>query len=116
MYGSKITSIRLARGYSQDYVAKKLGIDQQRYSKIENDEKVKVDDELLAKIAESLGVTVEDIKSPTPIVMSFHNSPYSGQYTTNHNNIDTIIIETLRQQLQQKDEQIAQLLALLGKK
>jgi transcriptional regulator with XRE-family HTH domain len=121
MYGSKIASIRLARGYSQDYVAKKIGIDQQRYSKIENDGKAKADDDLLTKIADALGVSVEDIKSPTPIVMSFHNSPnndFIQAISTDH-----ALMETLKQQLQQKDEQlqqkdeqIAQLLALLGKK
>lgn len=55
MYGTKITSIRLARGYTQEYVAKQIGLDQQSYSKIEKDNKVKVSDELLSKIAEVLG-------------------------------------------------------------
>jgi len=116
MYGSKIASIRLARGYTQDYVAKKIGIDQRTYSKIEKDEKVKVDDDLLEKIAGALGVSAEDIKSPTPIIMTFHNSPYSGQlYSTQNNSTDSSLIEMLRQELKEKNEQIARLMSLLEK-
>ncbi len=118
MYGTKITSIRLARGYTQEYVAKQIGLDQQSYSKIEKDNKVKVSDELLSKIAEVLGVSIEDIKSPTPIIMSFHNSPYSGQIT-NSNNTDAQLIEALRNELQEKNEQLKekdeQIKALIAK-
>lgn len=39
MYGAKISSIRLARGYTQEYMAKKLGMEQTTYSKIEHDVK-----------------------------------------------------------------------------
>jgi len=116
MYGSKIASIRLARGYTQDYVAKKIGIDQRTYSKIEKDEKATVDNDLLEKIAAALGVSPDDIKSPTPIVMTFHNSPYSGQlYSTQNNTIDTSLIDALRQELKEKNEQIARLMSLLEK-
>ncbi len=117
MYGTKITSIRLARGYTQEYVAKQIGLDQQSYSKIEKDNKVKVSDELLSKIAEVLGVSIEDIKSPTPIIMNFHNSPYSGQYTSNYT--DAQLIEALRNELQEKNEQLKekdeQIKALIAK-
>lgn len=78
MYGAKITSIRMARGYTQEYMAKKVGIDQQTYSRIEKDAKSKIDDTLLSKIAETLGVSLEDIKCPLPIVMQFTHSPNSG--------------------------------------
>lgn len=79
MYGSKIAAIRLTRGYTQDYVAKSIGVDQRTYSRIEKDEKVIVDDMMLEKIAQTLGVSKEDIKSPTPIIMNFHNSPIVGR-------------------------------------
>lgn len=119
MYGTKITSIRLARGYTQEYVAKQIGMDQQSYSKIEKDNKVKVSDELLSKIAEVLGVSIEDIKSPTPIIMNFHNSPYSGQYNSNNTNTDAQLIEALRNELQEKNEQLKekdeQIKALIAK-
>lgn len=109
MYGAKISSIRLARGYSQDYIAGKLGISQKEYSKIERNEKTKLDENLLDKIAQTLGVSVDDIKSPTPIVMNFHNSAYSGQY--NHNTtINESIIAELTNQLRIKDKRIELLL------
>jgi len=98
-------------------VAKQIELDQQSYSKIEKDNKVKVSDELLSKIAEVLGVSIEDIKSPTPIIMNFHNSPYSGQY--NSNNTNTQLIEALRNELQEKNEQLKekdeQIKALIAK-
>lgn len=112
MYGSKIQSIRLARGYSQEYMATKLNIPQTVYSKIERDERAKLDAEFLQKIAEALGVSIDDIKSPTPIVMNFHNSPYSGQINQQNINITEELIATLTQQLKVKDEQIAQLFTL----
>ncbi len=106
MYGSKISSIRLARGYSQEYVATKLGIAQNTYSKIEKDATQKVTDDMLTKIAEVLGVSLEDIKSPVPIIMNFHESPQSGQYNNYHNDIK--VIDALIEQLKKKDEQIAE--------
>jgi hypothetical protein len=51
-----------------------------------------------------LGVSVEDITSHTPIVMTFNNSPQSGQY--HQFNTDSNLIEELRNQLMVKDEQI----------
>jgi transcriptional regulator with XRE-family HTH domain len=111
MYGSKITTIREARGFSQEYMAKKLGMLQSAYCKIEKDTKVKVDDNLLQKIAEVLGVSVTDIKSATPIVMNFDNvlnhcNTQFGSQTTQHNNINEKIIDQLTTQLVTKDKQI----------
>ncbi len=112
MYGAKINSIRLARGLKQEYVAEKLGINQKAYSRIETDEKVKIDDPLLQKIAEVLGVSVDDIKSPTPIVMNFHNSSYSGQINGQYN-ANEKLIEQLSNQLKVKDKQIEELTSLV---
>ncbi len=113
MYGAKIATIRNARGYTQRYIAEQLGMEQNEYSRIETDQKIKVGDDLLRRIAGALGVTVEDIKSPTPVVMNFHNSPYSGPYNQQSISIAPEIINALNAQLVQKDEQIARLLSLL---
>ena len=86
MYGAKISAIRLARGYTQEYMANKLSIEQTSYSKIEHDAKAKISDELLTKIANVLGVSTDDIKSLTPIIMNFHDSTQSGVYSTQNNN------------------------------
>lgn len=107
MYGDKISAIRLSRGFTQEYVSSKVGIAQNTYSNIEKNKTSKIDDEVLNKIANVLGVSIEDIKSPTPIVMSFHNSPQSGQYNTNTSS-DQKVIDALLNQLKIKDEQLAQ--------
>jgi transcriptional regulator with XRE-family HTH domain len=75
MYGSKIATIRQARGYTQNYIAEKLAMKQTEYYRIEKDKALKIQDGLLQKIAETLGVSIEDIKSPTPVIMNFHLPP-----------------------------------------
>jgi transcriptional regulator with XRE-family HTH domain len=111
MYGSKITSIREARGFTQEYMSKKLGIHQNAYCKIEKDAKVKVDDLILQKIADILGVSITDIKSATPIVMNFDNFQNNsnmqfGQSPIQTNNVNEKIMDQLIVQLQIKDKQI----------
>ena len=108
MYGSKISTIRLARGYTQDYIAEKLGIKQNQYSKIEKDEKIKVDDSLLKRIADVLGVSIDDIKSPTPVVMNFHNCSYNAPNGTQNNYINEKAMEVLFTQIEIKDKQLAE--------
>lgn len=93
MYGAKITTIRLARGFTQEFMAKKLNMDQASYSKIEHDSKIKITDDLLEKIANTLGVSIEDIKSPTPVVKNFHNSTQSGVYGIQNNGVDKQMTE-----------------------
>lgn len=113
MYGSRIYAIRTARGYSQDYVARQVGIPQTTFSKIEKDHVQSVDDDLLGKIAKVLGVSVEDIKSPYPIIMSFHDSPYSGQISHQENHIDSKYLEALIRQIEVKDSHIDRLLKII---
>ena len=69
-----------------------------------------VDDILLEKIAKVLGVTIEDIKSTTPVIMNFHNSPYNVPYGTQNNYINEKAMEQLFLQLSIKDNQIQQLI------
>ena len=107
MYGQKIASIRTARGFTQEYMSKKLEIPQALYSKIENNKISKIKDEILEKIADVLGVTKDDITSPSPIIMSFNNSNNNNApYGTQNISINEKIINELVQQLQNKDKQI----------
>ena len=53
MHGQKIRIIRELRGFSQEYLANKLGIAQNSYSKIETN-RTKLNTEMLTKIADSL--------------------------------------------------------------
>lgn len=130
MYGAKIAMIRNARGYTQEYMARQLGMAQNTYSRIEKDESDKLGDELLDKIAACLGVTKEDIKSPTPIVINLHDDGFrehrssSPKKETEMNVLNRTpteservynerVINALLEQLRQKDEQISRLTELL---
>src|SRR4051812_29125027 len=63
--GSKIRGIRSIRSYSQEYVAGRLGISQNAYSKIERGE-TSIDDDKLISIAAALAVSQNDILNYDP--------------------------------------------------
>lgn len=65
MYGEKIKAIRNLRGFSQQYMADELGIEQNTYSKIETG-LTKLTADTLKKIAGILGVSTADILSNQP--------------------------------------------------
>ncbi len=58
--GYKIKKIREFKNLTQEHLAKKLGISQSNYARIENEE-IKVSDERLTQIAEILEVSKETI-------------------------------------------------------
>lgn len=132
MYGAKTAIIRNARGYTQQYMAQQLDMAQNTYSRIEKDESDKLSDELLDKIATCLGVTKEDIKSPTPVIMNLHDDGFrERRSSTSPPKKETVmnalngtpgeservynerVINALLEQLRQKDEQILRLTELL---
>jgi transcriptional regulator with XRE-family HTH domain len=117
MYGQKIRLIRTARGMGQEEMARRLGITQSAYSKIENNG-LRIDEETLEKIARQLGVSPEDIKAQEPVIINFQNSPQSSNSINGNVNYHTNekIIEQLTHQLETKDKQIEQLLSILPKK
>jgi transcriptional regulator with XRE-family HTH domain len=116
MIGSKIRLIRLARGLSQEEVANSLNIQQNAYSKLENGGN-KIDDEKIERLAKIFGVSVEDIKSPEPVLLSFNNCNNSGVYNNNqlvYNQLNENLIKSLQEQLIVKDLQIEKLLNILS--
>lgn len=114
MYGTKIRLIRLSRGLNQEAVAKELGIKQNAYSKIETNQS-KLSDATIEKLATIFGVSAEDIKSPEPIIINFHNSPQSnggvGVNNDEAKNQNEQLLQQLTQQLAVKDKQIEELMA-----
>jgi len=70
MFGEKIKTIRELRGFSQEYMAVKLDIAQNTYSKIERSQ-TKLSALALQKIAELLGVSPIDILSHHPVLLKF---------------------------------------------
>ncbi len=73
MYGDKIKTIRELRGYSQEYLAGKLGIAQNTYSKIETNQ-TKLTAEILEKLSKELGVSPADILSHQPTIINFESN------------------------------------------
>jgi transcriptional regulator with XRE-family HTH domain len=76
--GNKIRTIREVRGYSQEYVAAKLNIAQNTYSKLETSQ-TKMTTEMLEKIAAVLEVSMNDILSEEPIVLNFYGINHGAQ-------------------------------------
>ena len=76
--GRKISRIREIRGIKQDFLAGELGVSQQTISKIEQSEEI--DDAMLEKIADVLGVSADAIKNFSEeavfniISNTFHNT------------------------------------------
>jgi len=93
--GRKISRIRELRGMKQEALAAELGISQQAVSKIEQSEKI--EDEVLEKIANALGVTSEGLKKFNEeavfniIGNNYHDSSSSVQYQCTFNPIDKLI-------------------------
>ncbi len=78
MYGDKIRSIREMRGFSQEYLSQKLGIAQNSYSRIENNQ-TKLSSEMLEKLAKELGVSPIDILSNEPTIINFYGANHGAQ-------------------------------------
>ena len=79
--GHKIKKVREIKGYSQDYVASKIGISQNAYSKIEKGS-IKIDDDKLESIAKVLEVDKEVILNYNDnIIINNTNSTNSGVYS-----------------------------------
>jgi transcriptional regulator with XRE-family HTH domain len=106
MYGTKIRLIRLSRGMNQEEVAQKLDILQNAYSKTETNQN-KVSDAMVDKLAVIFGVSAEDIKSPEPVIINFHNSPKSnGVNNEEVKDQNEQLFQQLIQQLAVKDKHI----------
>lgn len=78
MYGNKIRSLRLLRGFSQEYMASELDVTQTTYSRIETD-KQKLTASMLERLALVLGVSVPDITSNEPLIIQNNASNYGAQ-------------------------------------
>lgn len=108
MHGEKIRTFRLMRGFTQEYVADKLKIAQNTYSKYENNgEKLSI--ETLEKIANILGVSVTDLISNTPIVINNQASNQGTQGIGNVENLYTDQKELFSKVIASKDDEIINL-------
>lgn len=58
--GTKLLQLRNKMGYTQDYVADILGIEQSTYSRLESD-KTQPNSELLPELAKLYGIAIQDL-------------------------------------------------------
>lgn len=87
MYGTKIRMVRTLKGYSQEYMAQRLGIAQNTYSKIETDH-TKLTTDTLQKIAEILEISPMDIMQQQPSIINMQPNQGTQQAI---GNIETYI-------------------------
>ena len=78
MTGNKLRLLREFRNYSQDYVAKKLGITQNTYSRVENNQ-TRITTERLHQIAQILNVPVGELVSNEELVIQCGHSLPNNQ-------------------------------------
>jgi len=76
--GNRIRTLRELKGYSQEYVAGKLDIAQNTYSKLEKNQ-TKLNTDTLEKIAAVLEVSINDLLSEEPIVLNFNGINHGAQ-------------------------------------
>ena len=81
----RLKKVRLEKNYSQDYLAKKLGITQKAYSKIENNE-TKLNVDVLQRLTEILEVPIESF-------FRTNNQPSLNDFNT-RNGGDNVIYKT----------------------
>lgn len=79
MNGQKLRMLREFRNYSQEYVAEKLGITQNTYSRIENNQ-TKITAERLHQIAQVLQVPVTELISKEDPVIFLNGSTLNFEH------------------------------------
>ena len=113
----KIRKLRNEKGYSQEYMAKSLGMSQNNYSQIELG-KINLTIERLDKIAELLETDVFNLLKKEQVVFNSNNNQAVGiasSMTINNPYADKLIasletqIETLKKMLDEKDLRIKEL-------
>jgi len=102
--GKNIRVVREVRGFSQEYVAKKIGISQRTYSNIEAD-KSKVDTEIIKNISEVLNIDPIQLMSLNEKTM-FSNCTNSGTgnfgYMNTYQGMENDALKNHIQQLQKE--------------
>jgi transcriptional regulator with XRE-family HTH domain len=103
----RLKKVRLEKNLSQDFLAKKLGITQKAYSKIENNE-TKLNVDVLQRVSEVMDVPIETFfnNSQQPILNDFSNRTGGDNVIYENNSIDKIE-ELYKELLKSKDEVIS---------
>jgi transcriptional regulator with XRE-family HTH domain len=118
----RLKKVRVDKNISQDYLAKKLGITQKGYSKIENNE-TKLNVDVLQKISEILDVPVETFFKgmSAPILNDFSNRSGGDNVVYKNGNADKSeelyekLLKAKDQIIQSKNEEIETLKLVINK-
>ena len=111
--GQKIRQIRELKGYSQEFVANKLGVSQRAYSKLETNE-TKLDWQKITKIAGVFEIDPLDIVSFDDNLV-FHNCNQSGKFGQFYNNIPEKLIEQYEMRIKNLEDEIVFLRKEVGR-
>lgn len=121
-YGEKLRMIRELRNFSQEYVADKLGIKQNSYSKIENNQ-TKLTAEMLQKIAALFGVSPMDIINQQPAIVNMQPNQgtqqafgYIETFVSTQKEVYEKLISSKDSEIARLTKQVEDLMKLLGKK
>jgi transcriptional regulator with XRE-family HTH domain len=112
--GQKIRQIRELKGYSQEYIASKLGVSQRAFSKIETNE-TKVDWQKITKIAEILEIEPLDIVSFDDNLV-FNNCNQSGKFEQFINQLPEKLMEQYDMRIKALEEELTFLRDIVKKK
>lgn len=102
--GTKIRQIRELKGYSQEYIADKLGISQRAYSKIETG-KTGANWGRVTQIAEVLEVDPLDIAAFDDNLI-FNNCSQSGKFDQFYNNMPNELIIQYEKRIEGLQEEV----------
>lgn len=115
--GEKVRKLRELRDFSQEYMAEQLGMSQQNYSLIENDEDEDISLKRLKKIAETLEISLNDLLNFEDKQI-FNNYGKYSQVEHNHevvNNHFTAERQLLERQITHLESEIEYLRKMLDK-
>ncbi len=118
MNGDNIKKIRMMKGYTQEYMADKLGIAQNTYSKYENNSE-KLPFETIERIAEVLEVSLNEITSNDPIIINNQSSNKGAQgrienYYSDQKDLFEKLIESKNREIESLTRQLEKMYEIIN--
>lgn len=111
----KLKALREAKGISQEELAAALNLGANTISNIETGKKKTLDIALLQTFADYYEIPITELLTDNSLTMNFHEKVENGYInqiqTLNQDNKE--LVNTLREQLAEKDKQIQELLKII---
>lgn len=112
--GEKVRKLRELRDFSQEYVAEQLGMSQQNYSAIENNQDEDISLKRLKRIAQVLEIQLNDLLNFDEKNI-FNNYSQAEQFGIIHNQYFEAERKLFQQQIEQYKTEVAYLRKMLEK-